>query len=154
VKQLTSNCHITTTFVCFSSTNVWTLLPKTGMSCSSHVHCSSCVIFAPHPQLVQLVFIQYEAVLCKEVVQKECQARNLNREDAMDLGRWKKLIKIGWWSGWWVGECFFWYRLTRVVPDKGPQNVAVVVEAVVLIDWVEVLHPTRHNNRSFWRRSS
>jgi len=21
-----------------------------------------------------------------------------------------------------VGECFFWYRLTRVVPDKRPQN--------------------------------
>jgi len=40
----------------------------------------------------------------KEVVQKDCQARNLN-EDAMDHGRWKKLIKIGWWSGWWVGEC-------------------------------------------------
>jgi len=20
------------------------------------------------------------------------------------------------------GECFFWYWLTRVVPDKGPQN--------------------------------
>jgi len=54
-----------------------------------------------------------------EVVQKDCQARNLNRQDAMDHGRWKKLIKIGW-SGWWVGECFFWYRLTRVVPDKGP----------------------------------
>jgi len=31
----------------------------------------------------------------KEVVQKDCQARNLNREDAMDRGRWKKLIKIG-----------------------------------------------------------
>jgi len=29
--------------------------------------------------------------LCK----KDCQARNLNREDAMDCGRWKKLIKIG-----------------------------------------------------------
>jgi len=56
----------------------------------------------------------------KEVVQKDCQARNLNKEDAMDRGRRKKLIKIGWWSGWWVGECFFWYRLTRVVPDKGP----------------------------------
>ena len=28
-----------------------------------------------------------------EVVQKDCQARNLNREDAMDRGRWKKLIK-------------------------------------------------------------
>jgi len=30
-----------------------------------------------------------------EVVQKDCQARNSNREDAMDRGRWKKLIKIG-----------------------------------------------------------
>ena len=32
---------------------------------------------------------------CREVVQKDCQARNLNKEDAMDRGRWKKLIKIG-----------------------------------------------------------
>jgi len=31
----------------------------------------------------------------KEVVQKDCQAHNLNREDAMDRSRWKKLIKIG-----------------------------------------------------------
>jgi len=31
----------------------------------------------------------------KEVVQKDCQPRNLNEEDAMDRGRWKKLIKIG-----------------------------------------------------------
>jgi len=125
----------------------------------------------------------------KEVVQKDCQARNLNKEDAMDHSRrnnrqqqqpfygplsrttrvrryqkkhlpthhpdhhpifvsffhlprsigsslfklraWqsfcttsfhvqsrrKKLIKTGWW---WVGECFFWYWLIRVVPDKGP----------------------------------
>jgi len=31
----------------------------------------------------------------REVVQKDCQARNLNREDAiMDRGRWKKLTKI------------------------------------------------------------
>jgi len=30
-----------------------------------------------------------------EVVQKVCQAHNLNREDAMDHGRWKKLINIG-----------------------------------------------------------
>jgi len=30
----------------------------------------------------------------KEVVQKDCQARNLNKEDATDRGRWKKLIKI------------------------------------------------------------
>ena len=31
----------------------------------------------------------------KEVVQKDCQACNLNKEDAMDRVRWKKLIKIG-----------------------------------------------------------
>jgi len=31
----------------------------------------------------------------REVVQKDCQAHNLNREDAMDRGRWKKLIKTG-----------------------------------------------------------
>jgi len=28
-------------------------------------------------------------------VQKDCQARNLNKEDAMNRGRWKKLIKTG-----------------------------------------------------------
>jgi len=31
----------------------------------------------------------------REVVQKDCQARSLNREDSMDHSRWKKLIKIG-----------------------------------------------------------
>jgi len=31
----------------------------------------------------------------REVVQKDCQAGNLNREDAMDCSRWRKLIKIG-----------------------------------------------------------
>jgi len=30
-----------------------------------------------------------------QAVQKDCQACNLNREDAMDCGRWKKLIKNG-----------------------------------------------------------
>jgi len=32
-------------------------------------------------------------------------------------------FKIARWSGWvWVGECFFWYRPTRVVPDQRPLN--------------------------------
>jgi len=31
----------------------------------------------------------------KQVVQKDCQARNLKKEDATDRGRWKKLTKIG-----------------------------------------------------------
>ena len=45
----------------------------------------------------------------REVVQKDCQARNLNREDAMDRSRWKNLIKIRWWSGWWN-----WWMFTLV----------------------------------------
>ena len=32
--------------------------------------------------------------VCREVVRNNCQARNLNREDAMDRSSWKKLIKI------------------------------------------------------------
>ena len=31
----------------------------------------------------------------KEVVLKDFQTHNLNRVDAMDRGRWKKLIKMG-----------------------------------------------------------
>jgi len=31
----------------------------------------------------------------REIVQKDFQARNMNREDAVDCSRWKKLIKIG-----------------------------------------------------------
>jgi len=29
----------------------------------------------------------------REVVEKDCQARKLNKEDAMDHSRWRKLIK-------------------------------------------------------------
>ena len=53
--------------------------------------------------------------MCTEDVQKDCQARKLSREDAMDCSRWKKL------KGWMmisIGECFFWYWLTQVVLDK------------------------------------
>ena len=31
----------------------------------------------------------------REVVQKDCQGGDLNKEDGMDCGRWKKLIKTG-----------------------------------------------------------
>ena len=59
----------------------------------------------------------------KEVVREDCQARKLNKEDAMDRCKWTKVIKEARWSGWvWVGECFFWYRPTRVVPDQRPLN--------------------------------
>ena len=60
---------------------------------------------------------------CKEVVRQDCQARKLNKEDAMDCCKWRKVIKEERWSGWvWVGECFFWYWPTRVVPDQRPLN--------------------------------
>jgi len=38
----------------------------------------------------------------KGIVQKDCQARNLKKEDAMDSGRWKNLIKLddGQDGGW------------------------------------------------------
>jgi len=52
----------------------------------------------------------------------------LNKEDAMDRCKWRKMIKEARWSGWvWVGECSFWYRPTRVVQEKGPLNGCVCV---------------------------
>jgi len=69
----------------------------------------------------------------REVVEKDCQARKLNKED-----RRRKLIKDVWWTGWvCVGECFFWYRPTRVVPDKGPLNgcVCVIYFFTILYAW-------------------
>ena len=63
-----------------------------------------------------------------EVVEKDCQACKQNKEDAMDRSKWRKLIKDVRWSGWmWVGECFFLYRPTWVVPDQGPLNGCVCV---------------------------
>jgi len=62
------------------------------------------------------------------IVKEDCQARKLNTEDAMDHSKWMKLIKDVRWPGWErVGECFFWYRPTRVVPDQRPLNGCVCV---------------------------
>jgi len=64
----------------------------------------------------------------REVVEKDCQARKLNKEDATDRSKWRKLIKDVRWSGWvLVGECFFWYRPTWVVPEKRLLNCGVCV---------------------------
>ena len=66
----------------------------------------------------------------RKVVEKDCQASKLNKEDAIHCSRWRKLIKDVWWSGWvWVGGCFFsywptWYWL---VSDKGPLNGCLCV---------------------------
>ena len=77
----------------------------------------------------------------------------------MDRSRWRKLIKDVWWSGWmWVGDCFFWYWPTRVVPDKGLLDGCVNKVQWQLPDMTEVIggHPgvgnrhrltDTHNNR-------
>ena len=40
-------------------------------------------------------------------MEKDCQARKSNKEDAMDHSRWRQLTKDVWWSVWvWVGECY------------------------------------------------
>jgi len=52
----------------------------------------------------------------------------------MDHCKWRKVIKEARWSGWvWVGECFFWYRPTRVVPDQRPLKKVVVVVVLPLV---------------------
>ena len=45
-------------------------------------------------QVCLVFFLQVNARLFGEVVQKDCQARNLNREDVMDRSRWKKLMRL------------------------------------------------------------
>ena len=64
----------------------------------------------------------------REVVREDCQARKMNKVDAIDHCKCRKMIKDVRWSGWvWVSECFFWYRPTRVVPDQRPLNGYVCV---------------------------
>jgi len=85
----------------------------------------------------------------REVVKEDCQARKLNTEDAMEHSKWRKFIKDVRWSGWvWVGECFFWYRPTRVVPDQRPLNSCVCV--CVTIDWLSCIA----TQDSFWALSA
>ena len=76
----------------------------------------------------------------REVVREDCQARKLNKEDAMDHSKWRKLIKDVRWSGCvWVGECFFWYRPTREVQEQRPLNSCVCVCVCLSDKFVVVL---------------
>ena len=70
----------------------------------------------------------------RERLYEDCQACKMNKEDAIDRCKWTKMIKDVRWSGWvWVGECFFWYRPTRVVPDQRLLNGSVCV--CVRVQW-------------------
>jgi len=72
----------------------------------------------------------------REIVEKDCQACKLNREDAINRNRWMKQIRDDWWP-WqvWVGECFFWYRFTRVIPDKIQRAIKQLCVCVLTMLW-------------------
>ena len=55
-----------------------------------------------------------------EVVKRDCQLCGLSNDDATVRGRWRKMIRMVDEQEGCVDGCFFWYRLTRVDPDKGP----------------------------------
>ena len=95
----------------------------------------------------------------REVVREDCQAFKLNKEDAMDRCKWRKVIKDVWWSRWVrVGECFFWYRPTRVVPDKMPLNGCVCVCTTYLLVCAVMCKNRadrlRRRNLAFWIKIS
>ena len=49
-----------------------------------------------------------------------------------------------------MGECFFWYRLTRVVRTKGRETVVVVVVVVVsVLYFVQQLCTVTHTHEQF-----
>jgi len=56
-------------------------------------------------------------------------------------------MKIGCKYEWWVGECFFWYQLTRVVRTKGRKTVVVVV---VVARPPDSRCPLCHPSRCHW----
>jgi len=64
----------------------------------------------------------------ERLYERTARQRKMNKVDSIDRCKWRKMIKDVRWSGWvWVGECFFWYRPTRVVPDQRPLNGCVYV---------------------------
>jgi len=56
------------------------------------------------------------------------------------------VVDTGWWSGWWVGECFFWYQLTWVVRTKGCKTVVVVVLLLTMLWFASETRIQKSNN--------
>ena len=86
----------------------------------------------------------------REVVKRDCQVCELNKEDAVDRSRWRKLIKDVWWSGWgWIGECFFWCWPTWVVLDKKPLNGCACVTNLLTLCEKQLLYTHVSSLRNF-----
>ena len=85
-------------------------------------------------------FFSFVISTCWYVVSRQRHADSLAHKNVTDYGSYGNYpapmlrlhldfrlllchIKEVRWPGWvWVGECFFWYRPTQVVPDKQPLN--------------------------------
>ena len=71
----------------------------------------------------------------------------LNKEDALDHCKWRKVIKEVCWPRWvWACKCFFWYRPTWVVPDKRPLN------GCCCCCWKVGLVKKRPENTNLWKK--
>ena len=58
--------------------------------------------YATHVSLILTylkIFAELQQRFWKEVVREDCQARKLNKEDAMDRCKWRKMIKEARWFG-------------------------------------------------------
>jgi len=63
------------------------------------------------------------------------------------------MIKEARWSGWvWVGECSFWYRPTRVVPDQRPLNGRCCCCSVASLCHCQLWFRTQHIG-TYWHYS-
>ena len=61
----------------------------------------------------------------RKVVRDDCQARKMNKENAIDRCKWRKMTKDVRWSGWvWVGE-FLLVPAYPGCPDQRPLNGCV-----------------------------
>ena len=79
----------------------------------------------------------------REVVKDDCQARKLNKEDAMDRCKLTKLIKDVRWSGWvWVGE-FLLVPAYPGSPGSKPLNgcVCVCYNSNLVIQYISPTQP-------------
>ena len=78
------------------------------------------------PNRISLLCVVFRFYGTRHICQLASKLRHchpMNKEDAVDRYKWRKVIKEVRWSGWvWAGECCFWYRPTRVVPDKRQLN--------------------------------
>ena len=55
----------------------------------------------------------------QHIIGSSVEEENCRNQVTQDCSRWMKHIRDDWWLRLvWVGEWFFWYRLTWIVPDK------------------------------------